>query len=346
MLSEKIIQTKKLLDITSMQKFDTHQMYKIYDEWPNIAKVSYETKFDPIDFKNLSHIVFAGMGGSGAINDIFSSIGASKIQVSSIKGHILPRNVDSDTLVVATSVSGNTAETLTIFDSAKRSGSKIIAFSSGGQLQKYCNLHKIEYRNIPMIHSPRTSFASFLYSMLHVLEKVIPIRKEEILGSISQLQNLKKQISSSNLTETNPALELANWIRVIPLVYYPQGLYASAIRFKNSLQENAKSHVIVEEVGEACHNGIVSWETPSPIQPILMEGQDDHVQTKQRWKILKQYFEEKNIHYKEIFSVKGSLLSKLVNLNYLLDYSTIYYAILHGTDPSPIKSTDFVKSRL
>ena len=130
------------------------------------------------------------------------------------------------------------------------------------------------------------------------------------------------------------------------MIYYPLGLQAAAIRFKNSLQENAKLHAITENVIEACHNGIVAWERPSNIKPILIEGYDDYVKTKERWTILKEYFDSKNIDYKEVTSIRGSILSKLINLIYLLDFSSIYYAILLKIDPTPIDSINFVKSRL
>ena len=103
---------------------------------------------------------------------------------------------------------------------------------------------------------------------------------------------------------------------------------------------------ITENVIEVCHNGIVSWERKSEVKPILIEGQDDYIKTKERWSILKEYFEKNNIDYREIFSVKGGILSKLINLVYQLDFIAIYRAVLSGIDPSPIKSIDFVKSRL
>jgi len=120
----------------------------------------------------------------------------------------------------------------------------------------------------------------------------------------------------------------------------------TAIRFKNSLQENAKTHAIIEDVIESGHNGIVSWERPSGIVPILIKGTDDHTKTKERWDILRQYFDENQIKYKEIFTVDGGILSKILCLIYLLDYSSIYYAVKLGIDPSPVKSIDFIKERL
>jgi len=160
------------------------------------------------------------------------------------------------------------------------------------------------------------------------------------------MKNLKQKISSSNLSDDNISLDLAKWISGIPLIYYPGGLKAAAIRFKNSIQENTKIHAMVEDVIETCHNGIVSWETETKVVPILIEGADDHFKTKERWNILKEYFRTNNIDYREIFSVKGNILSKLINLIYLLDYSSIYLAVLSGVDPTPISSINFVKERL
>ena len=322
-------------------------MYAIYDRWPEIAKNAYNSNVNPVDFKNIEHIVFAGMGGSGALGDIFSSIlSKTNVYVTLVKGYLLPKTVDSNTLVVPTSVSGNTVETLTVLESARKLGCKIIAFSAGGKIENYCIKSRIEYRKIPQHLSPRVSFTEFLYSMLKVLEPILPIEKQDIIQSIVQLENLSKSISSDNLSENNPSLKLAEWIKGIPMIYYPWGLQAAAIRFKNSLQENSKMHAITEEVLEASHNGIISWEKPSIVQPILLEGEDDYLKTKERWKILKKYFEENNIDYREVFSIKGNILAKLINLIYLLDYTSIYCAILSKTDPSPISSIDFIKKNL
>jgi len=321
-------------------------MHEVYDRWPQIAKESYESALIPVDFENIDHIVFSGMGGSGALGDIFSSIlSKTDIHVNVVKGYHLPKTVDSNTLVVTTSISGNTAETLSVLDSARKTDCKLIAFSSGGKMEEYCIKNKVAFRKIQMYHSPRASFPAFLYSILKTLNSIIPVKKEDISESLNEMKNSQKLISSSNL-ENNPALNLAEWINSIPLIYYPFGLQAAAIRFKSSLQENAKTHALAEDVIEACHNGIVSWERKSEVKPILIEGQDDYIKTKERWKILKEYFEKNNIDYREILSVKGSILNKIINLVYQLDFIAIYRAVLSGVDPSPIKSIDFVKSRL
>ena len=335
-----------MIDSKILEKFDSLRIHKIYDSWPSIASESYNTVLPQVDYNNISHIVFAGMGGSGAIHDAFSAIlSKTNVHVSIIKGYHLPKTVDSQTLVVTSSVSGNTAETLTVLDSAKKINCKLIAFSDGGKMKEYCIKNNIEHRNIPLYHSPRGSFPSFLFSMLKVLQPVIPIKKEDIVESINNLNHLHDEISSSNLVSNNPAIELAEWITNIPIIYYPWGLQAAAVRFKNSLQENAKMHAMMEDVIEAGHNGVVAWEKDSRPRPICIRGHDDYVKTKERWDIMKEFFEQKQIEYKEIFSVKGSILIKLVNLIYLLDYSTIYLAVMSGIDPSPVDSINFIKSK-
>ena len=330
-----------------MNKVDTQGMYKIYDQWTQISKDAYNSDLDPVDFKNIDHIVFAGMGGSGAIGELFASIlSKSNIHVSLVKGYLLPKTVDENTLVVTISVSGNTVESLTVLESAHKLDCNVIAFSSGGKIEEYCIKNQINYRKIKSIHSPRASFVQFTFSILKILSSIIPINKQQITQSIESLENLSQKISSNNLSETNPSLNLANFISGIPLVYYPYGLQSSATRFKSSIQENAKTHIIIEDVVEASHNGIVAWEQSSIVQPILLRGYDDYVKTKDRFEIFKEFFDKNSIKYKEITSVDGNILTKIVTLIYLLDYASLYRAILSGIDPSPVSPINFLKSRI
>ena len=323
-------------------------MYEAYEKWPEIAQENYCAKdSQKIQLKNIDHIVFAGVGGSGTIGDVISSIlSKNNIHVNVVKGYLLPKTVDSNTLIVTTSVSGNSKESVTVLQNAKKSKGRFVAFSSGGKMQQYSIKNKISYYEIPEIHSPRASFPSYLYSILNALEDIIPVKKHDVKESISLLMKTRKEISSTNLTNSNSALSLAKWISDFPIIYYPWGLHSAAIRFKNSLQENAKTHVFAEDIIESSHNGIVAWEKRSKIKPILITGKNDYIKTKERWKVVKKFFEINNIQYKEVHSSNGSILTKLVNLIYLLDYSSIYLAVLSKTDPTPVKSIEFIKNRI
>ena len=322
-------------------------MYKVYNKWPEIAKKSFESQKDTENFENIEHIVFGGMGGSGAIGDMFESIlSKTKIHVNVVKGYVLPETVNSNTLVIIVSVSGNTIETISLLKSAKKIGTKIIGFSSGGKIQEYCIKNNIKHILVPKFHSPRATFPSFLYTMLKVLYKTLKIKEDNIRDSIKKLEILQRKINSLNLTESNASLNLAKSIKLIPIIYYPFGLQSASIRFKNSLQENAKMHAACEDIIEASHNGIVSWEKKSDVMPILIRGSEDHIKTKERYEILKEFFIKKKIKYEEIISVEGNILSKLITLIYLLDYATIYKAVIEKIDPSPVKSIEFIKKNI
>jgi glucose/mannose-6-phosphate isomerase len=322
-------------------------MYKVYDKWPEIAKESYFSKLTQVEYETCNHIVFAGMGGSGAIGDIFSAIlSKTSIHVTVSKGYHLPKTVTSDSVVVVTSISGNTIETISMLQNAIKLNSKIIVFSDGGKIEEICKNEKISHRRIKEYHSPRGSFPSFLYGMLHVLKPIIPIANEDILESIEKLKNISKKINSEKITNENPAVELAKWMKDTPVVYYPWGLESVGIRFKNSLQENSKIQAVIEDVIESCHNGIVTWDKQNKFQPILIRGRDDFEKTKERWEILKKYFEKQKIEYKEIVSEEGSILTKIICLIYLLDYASIYLAVKSKTDPTPVDAIEYVKKKL
>jgi len=330
-----------------MNKIDTSGMYKVYDDWPKIAEESFSTDLEQLEYKNVDNIVFAGMGGSGSIGDVFTSIlSKTELHSTTIKGYLLPNTINENSLVVISSVSGNTAEVYNILQNAYKKNFRVICFSSGGIIEKYCEKNQITHKQIDKVHSPRASFTKFLFSMLKILQPNIPIKNKDISESIQELKKLGSKINSKNIDHENPSLSLAEWITDIPLIYYPWGLQAAAIRFKNSLQENAKSHAIAEEVLEASHNGIVSWEKESKIKPILIQGSDDYIKTKERWKIFKEYFDDSNIEFKEIFTKGDNILSKLTYLIYFSDYCSIYRSILSNIDPSPVSSIDFIKKRL
>ena len=335
------------MKIEDLEKIDSKKMYQTYDKWPEIAKNSFDNDFEKFDTKGIDHIVFSGMGGSGSIGDVVSAILSKEdIHVSNVKGYHLPKTVDSNSLVVATSISGNTKETLTVLEKAQKTDAKIAVFSSGGMIQKFSETNNLFFQEISMIHSPRASFPKFLFSILNILKEIIPIKEIDIKEAISSLEITRNSIFSNNLTEENISLKLAEWIKEIPLIYYPWGLQSAAIRFKNSLQENSKTHVITEDVIESCHNDIVAWEKNSNVQPILIRGNDDHIKTIERWDILKEFFNDKKIEFFEIKSIDGNILSKLVNLVYSLDYASIYHAVLNKIDPSPVSAIDFVKNKL
>ena len=340
-----------MLDKHTLERVDTGRMHEVYDRWPRIAAEAYEPRPDQDAVAcgdDITHIVFAGMGGSGAVGDLFAAVlSKTTVHVTVTKGYELPRTVDRNTLVVATSVSGETPETLAALEAAAKTDARAVGVSSGGRLERLCRSRGHGHIHVGQDHSPRASFAGVVFSMLRVLEDVLPLRRGDVTEAIGRLRDTGSVISSDNISGDNVSLRIAERMAAVPLIYHPFGLRAAAIRFKNDLQENAKTHAMVEDVLEACHNGVVAWEAPSDmVGPVMITGSDDHPKTKERWQILKEYFESAGIEYVEIQSGEGGILAKLMGLAYVVGYASIYRAVMNRIDPSPIKSIDFVKSRL
>jgi glucose/mannose-6-phosphate isomerase len=335
------------MNFSLLEKYDSSHMYEIYDLWPQLAKIAYESKQDVLILDDIDHVVLAGMGGSGTVCEVLSAIlSKTSIHTTVVKGYHLPKTVNKKTLVIIVSVSGNTSEVISILKLASKKSCNIVSFTSGGRLAEICAQFKISHYLIPTQHSPRASFVSFLYSILNILNKIFPINKSDIYQSLNELENLKKNIYSKNLTRSNLSLSLAKQLTGIPIIYYPWGLQSAAIRFKNSLNENAKIHAISEDIVEASHNGIVAWERKSDTIPIIIRGTDDFEKTKNLQFHLENFFKEHLIDYHVIDSKSGSILTKLVCLIYLFDYSSIYTSVLCGIDPSPVKSIDYFKEKL
>ena len=133
------------MKISDIRKYDSKKMYEAYDRWPEISQENYFSQnLEKIQFKNIDHIVFAGVGGSGTIGDVISSIlSKNDIHVNVVKGYLLPKTVDHNTLVITTSVSGDSKEALTILQNSKKSKGTFLAFSSGGKMKKYSSKNKI-----------------------------------------------------------------------------------------------------------------------------------------------------------------------------------------------------------
>ena len=143
------------MKISDIQRYDSEKMYEAYEKWPEIAQENYKKDLSKLQFRNIEHIVFAGVGGSGTIGDVMSSIlSKTNIHVNVVKGYLLPKTVGRNTLVVTTSVSGNSKEALSILQNARKSEGKFVAFSSGGKMKKFSTKN-----NIPAIASQVSRFS-------------------------------------------------------------------------------------------------------------------------------------------------------------------------------------------
>ena len=138
-----------MLTNNEISMIDLQNMHSVYDNWPEIAKECFSRDFSKIEVNDIDHIVFAGMGGSGTIGDVFSSIlSKTDMHVSIIKGYELPKTVDKNSIIILTSISGNTQETLSILENSNKTNANVLALSSGGMMEKICNNNNTSFYKI------------------------------------------------------------------------------------------------------------------------------------------------------------------------------------------------------
>ena len=318
----------------------TRFMIDVYKNWPKYAQESYDNA-KPINVK-FEKVIFCGMGGSGLVFDILSSLILDK-QVIINKGYVLPKNI-SNSLMIFNSASGDTIETITALKTASKSKNKIIAFSSGGKLENFCKKNKITHIKYDLKSSPRASLPVSLYTILGTLSVSFGIKKSMITKSIKSLHDTKKKIFEN--VDSNPTINLAEFIKDGPICYHSTELFPVALRFSQDFQENCKKFATQGDVVESCHNFINSWETLTNFSPILLRGSNDDKNTIKRFEVWIEYFKTRGILYKELYSIKGDLLTQFMTLMYEMGMSTIYHAVQNDIDPTLLEAIDFVKARV
>ena len=342
-----------MLSIRDIQKIDVQKICLAYERWPTLARESYEEKNEQLDLKNIDHFVFAGMGGSSIPGEIISDwlIDVSDIPIHVIKGFHLPKHVGKNSLLLALSLSGDTEETLSIVDEAIRRGVTIGTLSSGGMLETISEKQGIPFTKVPKVLVPRVSFPFLLYPCARILHESNLLKNnwKEVLNSIIELEKTSRMIMSETSLDNNPAKKIALEIfKKIPLIYGSPLNRSVAIRFKDSLNENAKIHAVTDTLPELCHNEVMGFEEENRgmKHPILLRHHGESVETTIRFEILKNIIESNGYEVNEVWGNGNDRLSKIISTLYILDYVSIYVAVLRGVDPTPTHSIDQLKKDL
>jgi len=346
-----------MLTPDEIRSIDRSSVCSAYDKWPDYCRDAFSRKIDVDErlFSNVLSIVFSGMGGSGTTGDIIADWMRlkCKIPIHVAKSYHIPAFVNDKTLFIAMSVSGGTEETLAALVEAASTGAKIIAVSQGGEMEQICKKKKLFHVKIQQRILPRVTLPEVLYSILNVLahSPFLDALKDQIQDSIQTMEQVGRKICQQCEYDENPAKQLARWmLGHIPAAYYSPLQRGVGIRFKNSVNENAKLNAIISPVLEACHNELVSWiynnGKDSILKPILVRNKSDPDEISARFDVFKEML-QKNGHEVYETPLQGSTaLSGMVSSLYLLDYATIYLGILRKVDPTPIDAVFEFKDRM
>lgn len=342
-----------MLSPSEVKKVDKSGLYKIYESWPELCKKAYETEVNVPDASNIEKIIYAGMGGSATPGDIFQDWLKDNIDIPFyvVKDYHLPKFAGNDTLVIAVSCSGNTEEILSVVRESLKARCKIATISSGGLLEKISLKYNIPYNKIVLTLLSRASFPQIFYVAIKIIASFGFIKglEDQIPKSIMVVKDISKHISIEEPIGKNLSKKIATqFYDSLPLIYGSNLNRAVAIRFKNVLNENAKMHAIVDVMPELCHNEIVAWEgiKNKPLKPIFLRYKGEPPEVKARFEIFKELIEDTGFNVFEVWSKGNGCLSKIISLLYMLDFSSLYMAVLRGFDPSPTVNIEKMKNRL
>ena len=300
-------------------------------------------------FKNL---VVAGMGGSAVGGLLLRDwlMQTSRVPIVVSRDYSLPGFVSRDTLLFAVSYSGGTEETLSAFEEGKVKGAKMVAFTSGGELEKRARASRIVVYKLPAGFQPRAAIAHQFLSLVVAARKAGITQDSwwEVREAIDVLKTLREEMRPETPQRSNPAKKLAEELRgYVPLVYGSRIHEAVAYRWNTQLNENGKSPAGSSFIPEAFHNAIVAGEADKELLKTVCavflldpaEGKHLAAKTRRFRDIIKPSFGK----VLEVQARGEGRLARMLSALYVGDYVSAYLGVLYGKDPSTVESIDRLK---
>lgn len=309
----------------------------------------------PTAYRSLRAVVFLGMGGSAISGDLARSLVAcsASVPIEVVRGYDIPGYVDSNTLVIAISFSGNTEETLSALEAAHKRQAMLVAVASGGALAARAQALGIPCYRVKAVSQPRAALPHLYLPVLHALTalRLSRIAPEEVAMAITRVGEQSREFALTRPESANPAKQLARKLHGhIVSVYGSEFLGPVARRWKTQINENSKQWAEFEELPEANHNAVVGYTHPSALTDVMSVVQLDshlfHSRTQVRMQVTSELLKSAGIDNTTIKVPGTSPLAQQLCGILLGDYVSYYLAMLNGVDPSPVSAIDHVKAAL
>ena len=309
----------------------------------------------PDTHRQTTSAVLLGMGGSAIGGDLVAGIWSDRLRVplSVVRGYDLPAWVGPSTLVVASSNSGNTEETLSALGAALKRKSPVVAVTTGGALKTAAGRASLPLLAFPSIGMPRAAIGYSVGLLAGLLERAghLPVDDAEIEAGAAVAAAAVAEYGPAVLTEANRAKQIA-WTLLdrLPIIESSGFLTPVARRWKTQLNENSKSSAIWEELPEATHNSVVGYPQPSAVRDhlfaIFLASTLDHPRNRLRAALSMAALDDEKIANDRVVFEDTGRLAQAMRAIVLGDYVSVYLAVLYGLDPTPIEVLSRIKEAL
>jgi len=296
--------------------------------------------------RKISNVLISGLGGSGIGGTIVSELVTMEaaVPITVSKGYFIPKFVNENTLVIISSYSGNTEETLNCLKIALKRKAKIVCISSGGEVMEIAKKRKLDLILIPGGSPPRSCLGYSLTQQFFILAyyKIIGNKfKPQLKSAVELLEKEQPAI-------IDEARSIAEKLQgKTPIVYATTYFEGVAIRFRQQLNENAKilcGHHVIPEMN---HNELVGWPSGSDrVSVVILRDKDEYERNNVRIEINKKVIEKYTPHITEVWSKGKSQIEKAIYFIHLVDWVSILLSEIKGVDAMEIRVIDHLKGEL
>jgi len=302
---------------------------------------------------DVRNITVAGMGGSAIGGDLAAALlaGELKVPMQVHRDYGLPAYVGRDSLVIASSYSGNTEESLSSFEEAQRRGARVLVLTTGGKIAELARAAKYPVITFSYPAQPRAALGYSLGLVLGALTRLGFVRdlSSDIDAALADVARLEERVHEGARTNDAKKLAIELYGRII-FAYGGGVLGVMARRVKGQWNENAKNWGAFDVLPELNHNGVVGFPHPDiardALTVLLLRSDRDNPRHKLRFDVTRELLDRASVPHKTLQFSGANMLSEVLQLTLFTDYVSFYVALLNGVDPSPVKSIDYLKERL
>lgn len=324
------------------------------DQWREAREIG--ENFHVPTFKGIENVLVLGMGGSAIAGDLLGGYLDYVMPVPLLvnRDYGVPGFVGRNTLVIASSYSGNTAETLSATQEAIERGCSLLGITTGGKLADNLSKQGFDHISIPTGYSPRAALGFSFVPLLIVLQKIFDLPEQEpALEETEQLLREQAELYGHEVpAKDNRAKGLAAALSgKLPVIYGACGAFESvAYRWRCQINENSKRMAVCGAVAEMNHNEIVGWAGPQELTRefvvVNLLDKDYHPEIRYRFECMAKLIARTAGEVINLESRGDALLTRLFSLIHLGDFVSVYLALLEGMDATPVNSIDTLKQLL
>lgn len=296
--------------------------------------------------KVFDNVVICGMGGSGIGGKMVTRLYAQQANVPIIlvQDYTIPAFVNEKTLVIASSYSGTTEETLTAIKSAEEKGATIVGVSSGGDLMRLCENKKYNFIRLPSGNPPRSMLAFSLVQLIHILSEAKIIKE----NAIDDLLSCRSLLNAELITIKKQAKILAqHFCQKQGVIYADTDSESVAIRARQQFNENSKQLVWHHVIPEMNHNELVGWAGGSDhFAVVFFESQFLLDRNKLRFELSKEIIGKVTPNILTIEGKGKTLIEEHFYFIHIIDWASIFLSELNDCDAVEVNVIDHLKGNL